>query len=140
MIPIDELIIFKQMGITDSYKCVNFMQAITFFKNLADQTRLTILLLISVEQELCVCELCNALDLSQPKISRHLALLKVANILTSRRQGQWVYYSLNSALPAWCISTFKLCNQENPQLITKVLTQLNGMGDRPQRQQQCCDN
>ena len=139
MIPIYELITFKQIGITDSYKCFNFMQAITFFKNLADQTRLTILLLISVEQELCVCELCNALDLSQPKISRHLALLKTANILTSRRQGQWIYYSLNPSLPAWCITTLKSCNQENPKLITKVLTQLNNMGERPQRQQQYCD-
>ncbi|MEW6998858.1 metalloregulator ArsR/SmtB family transcription factor [Colwelliaceae bacterium BS250] len=115
------------------------MHAITFFKNLADQTRLTILLLISVEQELCVCELCSALELSQPKISRHLALLKAANILTSRRQGQWIYYSLNSSLPTWCITTLQSCNKENPQLITKVITQLNCMGDRPQRQQQCCN-
>ena len=49
------------------------LHPVTFFKALADETRLKSLLLILQEQELCVCELVAALADSQPKISRHLA-------------------------------------------------------------------
>lgn len=72
-----------------------------FYKALADDTRLKSLLLITQHQELCVCELMTALEQSQPKISRHLAQLRKTNILTDRRSGQWVFYSLHPALPAW---------------------------------------
>lgn len=71
------------------------------FKLLADETRLRMLLLIQEEQELCVCELVTALSLSQPKISRHLAVLRNAGLLMDRRQGQWVYYRLAEKKPAW---------------------------------------
>ena len=46
------------------------------FKNLSDETRLGIVLLLKEMGELCVCDLCAALDQSQPKISRHLAMLR----------------------------------------------------------------
>ena len=60
------------------------------FKACADATRLRILFLLAV-RELCVCEMMFALDLSQPKMSRHLALLREAGLVTDRRAGQWVY-------------------------------------------------
>ncbi len=47
--------------------------ALQLFKNLADETRLGIVLLLKARGELCVCDLCTALAQSQPKISRHLA-------------------------------------------------------------------
>ncbi|MFZ5620417.1 MAG: metalloregulator ArsR/SmtB family transcription factor [Pseudomonadota bacterium] len=72
-----------------------------FFKALADPTRLRCLMLIAAEREVCVCELTHALDMIQPKISRHLAYLREAGIVQDRRQGQWVYYRLHPALPAW---------------------------------------
>ena len=59
----------------------------TFFKMLADSTRLRCLLLMQAEGELCVCELTHALNLSQPKISRHLAHLREAGVLVARRNG-----------------------------------------------------
>lgn len=71
------------------------------FKALADETRLRIALLVSAEGELCVCELMAALEESQPKISRHLALLRTQGLLADRRQGQWVYYRLHPELPEW---------------------------------------
>lgn len=77
------------------------MSPLTLFKALADDTRLKCVLLIHRERELCVCELTDALQLSQPKISRHLALLREARLLLDRRQGQWVYYRLNPELPQW---------------------------------------
>ena len=75
-----------------------------FFKTLSDATRLRLLVLLSREGELCVCELTHALGEIQPKISRHLALLREAEVVLDRRQGQWVYYRLNPALPAWAQS------------------------------------
>jgi ArsR family transcriptional regulator len=71
------------------------------FRMLADRTRLRILMLLMAEGELCVCELTHALDLSQPKISRHLAHLREAGLLLTRRAGVWMYYRINPDLPAW---------------------------------------
>lgn len=72
-----------------------------FFKILGDLTRLRALVLLSREGELCVCELTHALGEIQPKISRHLALLRDAQVVLDRRQGQWIYYRLNPKLSGW---------------------------------------
>jgi ArsR family transcriptional regulator len=73
----------------------------SLFRALADPTRLRCLLLLHGEGELCVCELTHALGESQPKVSRHLAQLREAGIVTDRRQGLWVYYRLHAELPTW---------------------------------------
>lgn len=65
-----------------------------FLKSISDETRLRILMLLH-ERELCVCELCDVLGESQPKISRHLARLRDAGFVRDLRHGQWVFYSLN---------------------------------------------
>lgn len=75
----------------------------TFFKLLSDSTRLRCLLLMQAEGELCVCELTHALNLSQPKISRHLAHLREAGVITTRRNGTWMYYRINPDLQAWSL-------------------------------------
>jgi len=74
-----------------------------YFKALADPTRLRVLRLLTLEGELCVCELTHALREIQPKISRHLALLKETGLVLDERRGQWVYYRINPALPAWFV-------------------------------------
>ena len=71
------------------------------FKNLADETRLGIVLLLNARGELCVCDLCTALAQSQPKISRHLAMLRESGLLLDRKQGKWVHYRLSPQMPAW---------------------------------------
>lgn len=63
------------------------------FKACADETRLRILFLLS-EGELCVCEIVAVLDMPQGKISRHLSVLKHAGLVSDRRNGIWIYYSL----------------------------------------------
>ena len=65
------------------------------FALLADPTRLRCVVLLQREGELCVCELVHALDLPQPKVSRHLALLREAGVVEDRRAGQWVHYRLH---------------------------------------------
>jgi len=63
------------------------------FKALSDETRLKIMILLSAG-ELCVCDLERILATTQTKISRHLSVLKYNNLVKSRREGQWSYYSL----------------------------------------------
>ena len=73
----------------------------SLFQALSDTTRLRILALLSAEEELCVCDLTGVLGLSQPMISRHLASLREAGIVSDRRAGVWVHYRLRPDLPAW---------------------------------------
>jgi len=63
------------------------------FKAFADPTRLRILNLLH-ERELCVCHLVEVLRESQPKISRHLAILRSAEVVTVRSDGTWRWYAL----------------------------------------------
>jgi len=109
-----------------------------FYKGLADETRLKSLLLIHMEGELCVCELMAALDEAQPKISRHLALLRSDKILLDRRQGQWVYYRLNPDLPDWAIAVLAQTAESNRTFVAANLEKLCSMGDRPERAKSCC--
>ena len=73
----------------------------TFFKMLSDSTRLRCLMLMQAEGELCVCELTHTLNLSQPKVSRHLAHLREAGVLLARRNGTWMFYRVNPDMPSW---------------------------------------
>lgn len=111
---------------------------VSFYKCLADDTRLRSLLLIHKEQELCVCELTTAIEESQPKISRHLAQLKKCGLLTDRRQGQWVYYRLNPELSDWAKEVISSTLVSNEAFIAENLKNLEAMGDRPQRIKSCC--
>ena len=63
------------------------------FAALADTTRLRLLNLMA-GREVCVCYFVEILGQSQPKISRHLAYLRGAGIVTARRQGKWMHYRL----------------------------------------------
>jgi ArsR family transcriptional regulator, arsenate/arsenite/antimonite-responsive transcriptional repressor len=63
------------------------------FRALADPTRLRLLNLIA-DREICVCYFVEILRISQPKVSRHLAYLRRAGIVASRREGKWMHYRL----------------------------------------------
>jgi len=108
------------------------------FKCLADETRVRVMLLITREKELCVCELTCALDESQPKVSRHLAQLRNCGLLEDRRQGQWVYYRLHPGLPQWVISVLQGTMDANLHWLAPAAQRLDVMGDRPQRVAACC--
>ena len=64
------------------------------FKALADPTRVAIVRRLSTTDEVCVCELNCAFDLSQPTISHHLKILRDAGLVASTRRGTWAYYRL----------------------------------------------
>lgn len=65
------------------------------FRALADPIRLQLLALIAANGPICVCHLEEALELKQSRISKHLATLRKAGLVESRREGTWVYYELN---------------------------------------------
>jgi ArsR family transcriptional regulator len=65
----------------------------SIFSAFSDETRLRILNLLCV-RELCVCDICEVLDEIQPKVSRHLAILREAGLVHVRHEGKWKFYSL----------------------------------------------
>ncbi|MFC3093508.1 ArsR family transcriptional regulator [Alteromonas sediminis] len=77
------------------------LSPLTFYKCLAEETRLKSVLLICKYDALCVCDLQVALGMTQPKVSRHLAELRKCGLLSDERRGKWVYYRLHDKLPDW---------------------------------------
>ena len=70
------------------------IDCVEFCKALADETRQQILEML-MEQELCVSDIVDAFNMSQPTISHHLNVLKQFNLVTSRKDGKQVFYSIN---------------------------------------------
>ncbi len=68
--------------------------ALRVFRALGDENRLRLIEQLR-EGEQCVCDLSDAIGASQPLLSFHLKALKEAGLVTDRREGRWVYYTLN---------------------------------------------
>ncbi|WP_413282391.1 metalloregulator ArsR/SmtB family transcription factor [Vibrio sp. MA40-2] len=107
-----------------------------FFKLLSDETRVRCLLMIAREEKVCVGEIADALNESQPKISRHLALLRASGVVVDIRQRQWVFYRLSDQLPGWMKKQIKglvdsNCLKEEYQ---RDIQRLSEMKSRPE----CC--
>lgn len=79
-------------------KTVDFSSNIVVvgFHALSDPLRIQVLDLLR-DRELCVCDLCETLGVSQSKLSFHLKTLKEAQLVQTRQEGRWIYYSLNLA-------------------------------------------
>ena len=86
--------------------------------------RLKTLLMLSVKGELCVCDLTDALQLSQPKISRHLADLRKCGLVLDTRKGKWVYYKLHPELPSWALEVITNTASHNGEYINGPLANL----------------
>jgi len=78
----------------NSVKNYSLEEHVHLFKMMNDENRLKILLYL-YEEELCVCNLIDLLDMSQPAVSQHLKKLRQASIIQMRSQGQWKFYRLN---------------------------------------------
>lgn len=70
-------------------------RAARLFHALSDATRLSILQRLRFGEQ-CVCNLTDALEAAQSRLSFHLKVLKVAGLVTDRREGRWMYYRLNT--------------------------------------------
>ena len=103
------------------------------FNLLSDTTRLRCLMLIHAEDEACVCEMTYALEESQPKISRHLALMRDAGLVLARREGTWMHYRIDPNLPSWVKETLHqaLRQLEHLQPYKNDRKRLEQMSNRP---------
>ncbi|MGD8430432.1 MAG: metalloregulator ArsR/SmtB family transcription factor [Ectothiorhodospiraceae bacterium] len=105
------------------------------FRTLSDGTRLRAVLLMAEEGELCVCELMVALRVSQPKMSRHLAVLRDAGVVSDRRDSVWIHYRIANDLPVWARriiqETAERCRGMEPFIADGQ--RLHRMPDRPGR-------
>ncbi|MBS4097099.1 MAG: metalloregulator ArsR/SmtB family transcription factor [Sulfuricella sp.] len=104
-----------------------------FFDVLSDEIRRRVLCLLLKEGELCVCELFQALDLPQPKVSRHLGVMRDAGVLSVRREGTWVFYRLDAQLPLWAYKVVEFMVQGSA--FPEDVQRLDAMPNRPVR---CC--
>tara|TARA_R110002050_G_scaffold48192_3_gene111974 strand:- start:22177 stop:22941 length:765 start_codon:yes stop_codon:yes gene_type:complete len=117
---------------------LNGFDPISFFKSLTDDIRLKTLMLTHYHGELCVCELMQAMEEdSQPKVSRNLAVLKNAKVITDRKHGQWVFYRINPELPLWAKSVIAQTTENNIPMINNELQRLANMQNRPDRASFC---
>ena len=99
-------------------------QMTELLKACADQTRLRLLNLLAREGEICVCYLVDVLGTSQPTVSRHLAYLKRAGLVTDRKDGLWVHYRLSEGLGAHAqrlLECLSACCAEAPEMQSDVV-------------------
>ena len=97
-------------------------RAAGLFHALSDETRLSILQRLRFGER-CVCDLTDALDAAQSRLSFHLKVLKEAGLVTDRREGRWMYYMLN------------------PDTLAQVSDVVDGMASAPsaaERRNGCC--
>ena len=109
--------------------------ACTVFSALSDPTRLRALVLMAREGELCVCEFTHALDIAQPKASKHLAALRDAGLVRVRRDAQWMLYAVADDLPPWArtVVTAAVDALSDDAVHQADLARLRGMTGRPSR-------
>ncbi|MCL6628355.1 MAG: metalloregulator ArsR/SmtB family transcription factor [Armatimonadetes bacterium] len=95
------------------------------FKALADPARIRIVEVLSTSDEMCVCNIMKQLGMTQPAVSHHLSVLKNAGLVQSRRQGQWIYYSL-------CLNMLS-------DIVLKFIQDLLTRSKVPQEPSECCE-
>jgi ArsR family transcriptional regulator len=100
------------------------------FKALADRTRLRLINLMG-DTEVCVCFFVEVLKTNQPKISRHLAYLRRAGVVSARRDGKWIHYRIVEPPDSHAANIFRevrICLENDPSM----------QSDRARLQKICC--
>jgi ArsR family transcriptional regulator len=109
----------------------------TMFRAFSDRTRLRILNLLR-PGELCVCELVRVIGAPQPTVSRHLAYLRKAGLVTARREGLWMFYELappKSDFHRKLIECLGCCSNDVPEFAKDAKT----LGRACCDDRKCCD-
>ncbi len=101
-----------------------------FFSALSDRTRLRLLNLMS-EEEICVCYFPEVIGTNQPKISRHLAYLRKAGLVSVRREWKWAHYRLTEPENARAAKVFR-------EILEWLKEDEEMRRDRVQMMQMCC--
>src|SRR6266550_9230345 len=116
----------------DEYMPKHLVEMESLFKALADETRLRILGLL-LTGEVCVCDIHESLRIPQPKASRHLAYLRRAGLVETRRDGLWIHYRL-AQMPDPVLETIS-------RTVAHALTHMDAVrrdGERLQKRTGCC--
>ena len=103
----------------NGHEAENTVAPTMLFKVMSDPLRLKILMLLEDEKILTVSDLTTALGESQPKVSRHLALLRDGGFLQDQREGLWIFYRLADHLPTWIRHTLETVRNGNPAIINQ---------------------
>ena len=113
-----------------------------FFKILADEARLKMLWLLFNHRELCVCDIMEALGITQSKASRHLATLRHAGLVVDRKEGLWSYYSIRQVdreIEQALLEVLRV-KMANHAGATEVLRRLHDWMGRKEREPGCVDD
>lgn len=110
---------------------------VLLLKTLSDPTRLKLLKLVLAE-ELCVCEVQELLQISQPAVSQHIAKLRTAGLVTERRAGMWTYYRGNLERLQRALNAFGDFVQADPITIPAMAGEVERRRTL-NRVQLCCD-
>ena len=100
------------------------------FKALADRTRLRLINLMG-DTEVCVCFFVEVLKTNQPKISRHLAYLRRAGVVSARRDGKWIHYRIVEPPESHAANIFR-------EVLTCLANDPSMQSDRARLQKICC--
>ena len=103
------------------------------FDVMGDATRRRLLALLVTEGELCVCEMTVAVSDIQPKVSRHLSIIREAGLVTVRRRGTWMYYRIAAPLPRWQRDMLEAMRDGAVPELKADRTRLKKMAGRPTR-------
>jgi len=134
----DELIQRKSQ---DMPRCIygwadlSLMDSQAIFDVMADPTRRRLLGLLVTEGELCVCEMTAALDDIQPKVSRHLSVIREAGLVRARREGTWMFYRIEHDLPEWQRDMLDALRDGAVPELPADRARLRRMSGRPARQE-----
>lgn len=116
-------------------------QTANVLKALGEPTRLKIIKFLSI-RELCICELEAILDMSQPRVSQHVKVLKQVDLVRERKVAQKSYFSLNTvALNGVFIEPFKSFIQTSPEEIADLAGEIRRFGELDSNEEvQACKN
>jgi ArsR family transcriptional regulator len=119
-------------------------QVLSITKALADGSRLRVIMALTDNEELCVCQITEMLNLAMPTVSRHMSVLQNAGLVKSRKDSRWVYYRLSEVFPPLCLKWLKeaLIDSENiamdkKSMVTILSCELEELC-RTQKQRQMC--
>jgi len=118
----------KDMGAVAVSRALHLLADL--LKSVADETRLAILTMLQ-DGEMCVCEIMEFLSVSQPAVSHHLRILRQAGLINDRRQGKWIFYSLD---PEALESAATLLDR----MLFQPARQLKATGGGPVKQHPAC--
>lgn len=91
-------------------------KTLSIIKALSDGNRLRVLMSLSSNDELCVCQLIELLGLAPATVSRHMSILQNAMLVESRKDGRWVYYRLNKHTPPRLLEWLSVSMKDSAEL------------------------